>query len=355
MPGLTESAIRRTVSPRGDRVSSRVYAWTCRITGLEAKDGPLIIDRSHILVLNYNGQDLLAECLPSIVQAARLAPVPCRVTVVDNGSADDPAGLLAAIDPEIGLIRHANRGLASFNEVLAGLDEPVVLLLNNDVKLAHDAVGPLLETFKNQPDALFSAPRCWTFDGSTYEGMRTRVRFRRGLVQGMSRVPGVMRLVDRPDLTAAAGPVLAVHRRRFLALGGYDPVFFPGRIEDLDLGFRGWMAGFRGYYVPESLAYHKGFATFEATFGARGCDVLAIRNTLIFMWKNTSGRRLRSHLGWLPARLVYSLVRGRTEFARGLLGAVSRLGEVMAGRRALAVGEPGWLERQEDFYKRFTW
>ena len=93
--------------------------------------------------------------------------------------------------------------------------------------------------------------------------MRTRVRTRFGLVQGMCRVPGHEDVAGLPDLTAAAGPVLAVDRRRFLELGGYDPIYFPGRIEDLDLGFRGWMAGYRGYYVPESVAYHRGFGTFE--------------------------------------------------------------------------------------------
>ena len=70
--------------------------------------------------------------------------------------------------------------------------------------------------------------------------------------------------MNQPDETAAAGPVLAVDRRRFLELGGYDPIYFPGRIEDLDLGFRGWMAGYRGYYVPESVAYHWGFGTFAS-------------------------------------------------------------------------------------------
>ena len=49
---------------------------------------PLTIDRTHILVLNYNGCGLLAECLPSIALAALRSPVPCRVTVVDNGSKD---------------------------------------------------------------------------------------------------------------------------------------------------------------------------------------------------------------------------------------------------------------------------
>ena len=59
-----------------------------------------------------------------------------------------------------------------------------------------------------------------------------RVRSRFGLVQGMCRVPGHEAVVDRPDLTAAAGPVLAVDRRRFLGLGGYDPIYFPGRVEE---------------------------------------------------------------------------------------------------------------------------
>ena len=95
------------------------------------------------------------------------------------------------------------------------------------------------------------------------------MRMRFGIIQGMCRVPGFETVLDKADLTAAAGPVLAVDRRRFLALGGYDPIYFPGRIEDLDLGFRGWMAGYRGYYVPESVAYHRGFGTFGPQLGER--------------------------------------------------------------------------------------
>src|SRR3954467_9525921 len=91
--------------------------------------------RTHILVLNYNGRELLAECLPSIVEAAARAPVPCAVSVVDNGSTDGSLETLAEGWPTIPVIRERNRGLASFNHVLARLDEPVVLLLNNDVKL----------------------------------------------------------------------------------------------------------------------------------------------------------------------------------------------------------------------------
>jgi len=316
---------------------------------------PLTIDRTHILVLNYNGRGLLADCMPSILEAAFRSPVPCRVTVVDNGSTDGSGDLVSSRWPMAGFVREQNLGLASFNRVLERLDEPVVLLLNNDIKLDPGAVGPLLEAFEAHDEALFAAPSCWTFDGRTYEGMRTRVRMRYGLVQGMCRVPDFEQLIDKADLTAAAGPVLAIDRRRFLAVGGYDPIYFPGRIEDLDLGFRGWMAGYRGYYVPESVAYHRGFGTFEPQLGKARCDQLANRNTLIFMWKNTSGARLLTHFLWLPIRLAHSLSLGRFSFAFGLFEALWRSHRIMAARRGLAVGQGGWIERQESFFRRFQW
>jgi GT2 family glycosyltransferase len=274
---------------------------------------------------------------------------------VDNGSTDGSLELLARDWPDVPVWREPNRGLASFNAVLARLTEPVVLLLNNDVKLAADAVGPLVAAVAGNPDALFSAPQCWTFDGRLYEGMRTRVRTRFGLVQGMSRVPGHEAHVGRPDLTAAAGPVLAVDRLKFLALGGYDPVFFPGRVEDLDLGFRGWMAGWRGYYVPESLAYHRGFGSFGPAFGRAGCDRLALRNSLIFAWKNLSGRRLAGHLAWLPVRLAHALARGRLALISALFEAAARLGPVLRARQALGVGRGAWSARQEAFFRQFRW
>ncbi|MGC8638619.1 MAG: glycosyltransferase [Isosphaeraceae bacterium] len=316
---------------------------------------PLTIDRTQILILNYNGRNLLAECLPSIVRAAAASPVPCGVTVLDNDSRDDSVALVHEQWPGVHIIREQNRGLASFNRVLRRLEEPVVLLLNNDVKLDRDAVAPLLRVFENHDDALFSAPRCWTFDGRRYEGMRTRVRSRFGLIQGMSRVPGFESRVEQFDLTAAAGPVLAVDRQKFLALGGYDPVFFPGRIEDLDLGFRGWMAGYRGYYEPRSVAYHRGLATFGPALGVDRCDSLAVRNSFVFAWKNLSGGRLVAHFCWILPRLAYWFLRGRAHFVRGLFEALACWSEIRRARRSMAVGHGSWTLRQEAFFHRFQW
>ena len=313
------------------------------------------IDRTHILVLNYNGRALLEACLPSIVEAAAHSPVPCGVSVVDNESTDDSLAYLAAHWPGVAIVREPNNGLASFNDVLGRMTETAVLLLNNDVILDRSAVGPLIAALDEHDDALFSAPQCWTFDGLAFEGMRTRVRSRFGLVQGMSRVPGHEAVVDDPDLTAAAGPVLAVHRGRFLALGGYDPIYFPGRIEDLDLGFRGWMAGWRGYYVPGARALHRGFGSFAPAFGPAGCDRLAARNTLLFCWKNLSGARLLRHLAWLPVRLVHALATGRKAYLGAFVEALGRIGAVKLRRRSRPLGAALWTRRQEAFFRRFRW
>ena len=316
---------------------------------------PVGVDRTHILVLNYNGRALLDECLPSVVAAAECSAISCPVSVVDNGSTDGSVEFLLEGWPGIEIWREPNRGLASFNHVLARLDEPVVLLLNNDVKLDPDAVTHLVRAFDDHPDALFTAPLCWDFEGQIYEGMRTRVRTRYGLVQGMCRVPDHEATLAIPDLTAAAGPVLAVDREKFLAIGGYDELYFPGRVEDLDLGFRGWIAGWSGRYVPQAVAFHRGFGSFGPEFGALGCDRLAARNTLIFAWKNLRGARLATHFAWLPVRFARALLTGRTAFAAAVCEAASKIAHVLRARRRLACYGPAWVARQEAFFDQFRW
>jgi GT2 family glycosyltransferase len=314
--------------------------------------------RAVVLVLNYNGKALLGACLPSIVKAAQAAHGDCPVMVIDNDSTDDSRDWLAQNWPDIRCIHEPNRGLVSFNHVLRELDTPYCILLNNDVKLDQDSIDPLVDALESRSDALFSAPFCLGFDDHTYEGMRTRVRDRFGLIQGLCRIPGHEIEMHRADLTASAGPVLAVDRLKFLDLGGYDPIYFPGRLEDLDLGFRGWLRGWKGLYVPSSKAWHKGFASFEPAFGRKGCDRLALRNTLIFTWRNIRGIRLARHFLWLGPRLVHSTMFRKGELVKALCEALG-----IARKRSLKKS-PVWgpnlpypehKRRQEDFFQRFSW
>ncbi|QGJ70992.1 Glycosyl transferase family 2 [Planctomycetales bacterium 10988] len=255
----------------------------------------------EVFILNYNGQALLPRCLPSILAAAKRVPWPCRVTVIDNDSTDQSVAWLAQHHPEVTVIPQPNRGLCSFNPVLAKSNADVAVLLNNDVQLSPNCLKHLIRPLlpeSNKGDSSTSevlgrctltAPRCFLMtdnveNAPVYEGLKTAVRWRSGLVQATSWFPGYEKVSGLPDETAVAGSVFAVDRRRFVELGGFDAIFLPGRIEDLDFCYRAYLAGDRLCYVPDAIAYHWGAATFSLAYGETGCLRLAYRNTLLFQW-----------------------------------------------------------------------
>jgi GT2 family glycosyltransferase len=282
--------------------------------------------------------------------------------VIDNDSTDDSVAWLAEHYPQVGVIRRPNRGLCSFNDVVPGLEGPVAVLLNNDVSLHPHCIDPLVVPLleRQPPEAspcFMTAPLCWRTDGSTYEGLKTAVCWRFGLVRATALFPGHEATIRQSGLTASAGAALAVDRRRFAELGGFDPLYLPGRLEDLDFAFRGYLAGYHARYVPQSVMYHRGMATFGKVFGPEGCDRLALRNTLLFQWKNLRHPlHLARQLFALPARLALDVVRApwlpaarRWMFAGALLGALSRLGQL----RSTAYRAEGTLAREREFFRRF--
>lgn len=316
----------------------------------------------HILILNYNGRALLEECLPSVVEAAERSRHACEVVVIDNESTDDSLAYLRSTWADVRIVRRENRGLCSYNSVIPELSGPVAVLLNNDIKLQGDAIDPLVAPLLEQsspPEAacFMTAPLCWLFDGETYEGFRTAVGWRFGLVRATARFEGHESTMFTPGPTASAGAALAVDCRKFVELQGFDPVYLPGRIEDLDFAFRGRMAGYQARFVPQSVALHRGMGTFGPEFGVSGCDRLALRNTLLFQWKNLRGPQsvLRQLVG-LPMRLARDVAaipwvprRRRGEFLRALAAALIRAPRIRWNDRP----PTRTTQREAEFFRRF--
>jgi N-acetylglucosaminyl-diphospho-decaprenol L-rhamnosyltransferase len=342
---------------RLDRVESAAYFVAPRPSRPRDPSSAVLLMRVSILVLNYNGRSLLEACLPSVLRAAAASRHRCRTVVIDNASTDDSLAFLAARFSQVSVLRLPNQGLCSFNLALSKLDEPVALLLNNDIKLEEGCIDPLVAPFLDDHECFMTAPLCWRFDGRTYEGQKTAVAWRWGLVQATSLFPGHERGIRQPGLTASAGAALAVDRSKFLSLGGFDPLYLPGRLEDLDLSYRGYLAGYHARHVPEAVAYHLGQATFGPVFGADGCDALALRNTLLFQWKNL---RRPAHLArqaiGLPLRLLGDAARAvtvpaarRWAFWRALASAWRQWQTHQEPRYRPVKG----LKREREFFRRF--
>lgn len=285
-------------------------------------------------MLNYNGLDLMRECLPSIVEAARNETTRrVCVTVIDNCSTDGSAEFLKREFPEVEVYAAAeNRILCSYNEVIARVQEPVVILLNNDIRVKSDFVKPLLDTMETDDRIFAVGCQCLDFDGGGFQGEKSVAGVRYGMYWTDSRYPGFE--TDRHQRSWTAQVALgAFDRDKFLALGGYDDLYLPGTWEDTDISFRAYQRGWHCVYEPASLIYHKGQVSFHRAFGREGSSALAYRNSFLFFWKNFYGTRfMRGNGLLLRARVLWALLKGNRPFLTGFAAARQKRAQALSRR-----------------------
>ena len=145
----------------------------------------------EIIILNYNGGDLLLECLPSIVESTHMSQHQASVTILDNVSTDGSEEKSIQQFPEIKLYRSPeNKVLCSYNNYLAKTDCDIAILLNNDIKVDPNFIDSLIEPFISETSTFMVTPKCLSFDGTQYEGGVTKSRMRYGIFWASSRFKG---------------------------------------------------------------------------------------------------------------------------------------------------------------------
>jgi len=291
----------------------------------------------NIVVLNYNGRALLQECLPSVVMAAKNSKHSCSVTVIDNCSADDSVSFLEKNYKEVIIDKRMdNRVLCAFNDLLKRTRDDIAILLNSDMKVHPDFVNPLVEVFNKYEDAFLAVPKIMSFDGKKCENGKGRTMIKYGMFWSVSRYPGYEKEIDENAIISHAANG-AFNRERFVSLGGFDDLYLPGIMEDADLCFSAYRKGFRCYYQPQSVVYHKGRESFKKVFEEKKIDEIAHRNTFLFMWKNIrSFRYMSEHVLFLVPRILYAVITGRFELVRGFLNALPMLPKALDKRKKIA-------------------
>lgn len=303
----------------------------------------------RIIILNYNGETLLSECLPSIILSAERFSGRCIVTVLDNCSVDGSQTLVAEKFPEVEFVRaDSNKILCSYNDYLKQIDEPFVILLNNDIKVEPDFAGELIEFLTDREDAFFAAPKVLSPEDGRYEGGKSKMELKHGLLWGTSRFEGYQAGVENGGFSMQTG-FGAFRRERFLELGGYDDLYLPGTVEDADLCFRAWKRGWKGYYCPSSVVWHMGQTSFKKVFGSAGISRMNYRNLYLFVWKNIRSKRLLvHHIIWILPQLLMQLLRCRWQCWWGFWDAVRRLQDALKRRRTEAL-KPAVMTEQQIF------
>jgi GT2 family glycosyltransferase len=292
---------------------------------------------ASIVIPTWNGRHHLEANLPSVMAAVAGNP-DHEVIAVDNGSGDGTVEFLEKNFPTVRVLAFAaNLGFGGGSN--AGFREArndIVVLLNNDMRVEPDFLEPLL--------AGFSDPRVFAVTAQIFFSDPQKRREETGLAHGLW-LNGRLHLrhvideqVDRlfPTFYAGGGST-AYDRRKFLELGGFDPLLEPFYYEDTDVSYMAWKRGWVVLYEPRSVVYHEHRGTIGKTFSAGYIQSVVERNQLLFLWKNIhEPGRLASNLFWLYAGFWIRLLTGPSPArpgVRSMLRALKPIGALLRARR----------------------
>ena len=119
--------------------------------------------KTSIVILNWNGCDMLRTFLPSVIGFSLADGV--EVCVADNGSTDDSVKMLRQEFPQVRLILlNENWGFAEgYNKALQQVDAEYVVLLNSDVEVTAGWLNPLMQYMDNHPEVAACQPKILSY------------------------------------------------------------------------------------------------------------------------------------------------------------------------------------------------
>lgn len=268
-----------------------------------------------IIVLNWNGRELVLQCLRSL---QKLDYPNVTLMVVDNGSRDGSVEAIRAQFPELELLPlPENVGFARGNN--AGAEralkaEPAwIMFLNNDTEVAPDLLSALIAGAEHFPAAGLFGPkiyygdqpdRLWYAGGDVSLPLgRIRHRGIRALDSGQFDAPGATGFVSGCCLLIRAGLL-----RR---LGGFDSGYVM-YFEDVDLCARAGQEGSPSVYLPAAKVWHHVSSSLGGEFSLRKV-ALKLRSSLRFYRRHAPPWYWPSILAY---QVLYYSVLGPVRYVR---------------------------------------
>ncbi|HVR28679.1 MAG TPA: glycosyltransferase family 2 protein [Thermoanaerobaculia bacterium] len=264
-----------------------------------------------VLVLSWNGLRHLETLRPAI-EALEPPGVDWELLVLDNGSSDGTADWVRSRWPRARLIESpSNLGFAAGNRRLVEeASGDAIAFLNNDTRVVPGWLAALVAALASAPNDV-AAVSGLTLDWQgerldfgrgimTFDGHGFQLDYGRPLAQARRPAAGA-------ELLFPSGGNMLIRRDAFLAAGGFDEDYF-AYLEDVDLGWRLWSAGWRVLHAPAACSYHRGSGTSDL-LGQSHRGFLFERNAFLTAYKNYEAGLWES---MMPAVLLTLLSRLET-------------------------------------------
>jgi GT2 family glycosyltransferase len=281
-----------------------------------------------LMVLNWNGAELMRRHLPNVMAAAERSPVPARVYVIDNASEDDSREVIASFSGVELIAMPDNRRLHAYNEAVRRTPCTAFMMLNNDVSPEPGVIAPMWQALRSDADVFaVGGDVIDTATGEIDSGPST-ARWEGQWVLEPRSLAGASEPVDVAYVSGGAG---LYRREMFLALDGFWDLL-PGLYwEDVELGLHAWLVGWRSVYHPLARFDHASGSTVRRTLNPRLREFRTYQNVRLVHWALLlDDGDLRDYL---RGELRRSL--RKPYYYPALLTLLPRLGRVRRRRRAL--------------------
>lgn len=246
--------------------------------------------KTAIVILNWNGKDLLKKFLPSVIDhSSGIA----EIIIVDNGSTDDSVDYIKTTFSQIRLIElEKNYGFAGgYNRALKQIDADYYILLNSDVEVTPNWIQPIINLMESNKEIAACQPKIKSFQNKSlfeYAGAAGGYLDKYGypfccgrLFLTLEKDEGQYNSMK--EIFWATGACLFIRSETFHKLGCFDDEFF-AHMEEIDLCWRINNEGLKIYYVPQSEIYHVGGGTLPKKNPRK--TYLNFRNNLMMIHKN---------------------------------------------------------------------
>jgi GT2 family glycosyltransferase len=243
-----------------------------------------------IIIPNWNGAKFLPTCLDAL---ANQTYANLEVIIVDNASHDGSQELIKTRYPQVNLIELTeNRGFTgACNAGMQAAKGELIALLNNDTEVDSNWAAAVIDAFDRHSEVGAVASKMLLFDKRDHihtAGDFFTTNGRAGNRGVWQRDEGQF---DREEFVFSACGGSSAYRKMMLDQIGLldDDFFFSG--EDVDLGWRAQLAGWRCLYTPKAIVYHH----LSATGGGTTASYYDGRNLIFILVKNYPSELWRKH------------------------------------------------------------
>lgn len=248
-----------------------------------------------VVILNWNGKELLNTFLPSVVQFSDLA----TIYIIDNASTDGSQEFIKEKFPTITIIQNdGNFGFAKgYNIGLENIQEDYLALVNSDIEVTENWLQPIVDLFDTSVETCIIQPKILDYKRKShfeYAGAaggfidKYGYPFCRGRIfDSVEEDHGQYN--DESEIFWASGACFFIRNKTFKLLKGFDQDFFAHQ-EEIDLCWRAYNRDFKIKYTSKSVVYHVGGATLDASDPQK--TFLNFRNSLAMLVKNLPANKL---------------------------------------------------------------